>query len=687
VSAIDGVLERLERVTRSGDGWSARCPAHDDRHASLSVGVGADGRVLLHCHAGCSIEAIAHAAGVPLRDLFEQDEPPVSVRATFELGEDTVDSYRASLDGRLLGRLEELRGWTPDVLARCGVGFDGELVTFPYRDASGRLVGLARYQPNEERRNGSKLKADAGSRRDLFPPPETLSTEAGFVYLVEGEPDALRLLSVGIAACGYPGVNGWRRQYAERFRGQVVILAPDCDEPGGAAAERIARDLVAIAADVRLLDLDPQADDGFDVSDFLREARTENHRDEARRILTRCAGMAPSVAEQSASAPIALGVVPAEEFSSVDEAGGNPVVGEPGEAVIPEDGDVMVYGDGGAGKTTLSNDLGCHLAAGDDWLGFPIAKAVRVLVVENEGPRPLFRLKLRRKLAGWTGSPLKHHLFVLEKPWAELSFADPGCRASLAAIVRQLEIDVVIVGPVTRSGMDEAGTLQEVRDFMRLVADVRAQAARRVAFVLVHHENKGGRVSGAWEASGDTLLHVQAQGHGRTRLYVQKARWSSSHHATALQLIWTDGEGFEVENKPEFDDDAIADKILDALAEAPGTAWTKVEKKIQGVGNDRLRAIRDGLLAGGRIVNRVKREGLEVLSAECEPRRTASLYVAEDPTIAHLRQDSGAAPAQTAPARGEGGPLQLRRAPRPIRGAGVGAADSHPSETVIEAQP
>jgi len=36
-----------------GGAWMARCPAHDDRRPSLSIDETADGRVLVHCHAGC----------------------------------------------------------------------------------------------------------------------------------------------------------------------------------------------------------------------------------------------------------------------------------------------------------------------------------------------------------------------------------------------------------------------------------------------------------------------------------------------------------------------------------------------------------------------------------------------------------------------------------------------------------
>ena len=61
---------------RSSSGWSARCPAHDDKENSLSIGVGHDGRVLLKCHAGCEAEAIVRAMGLEWADLFPQKDLP-----------------------------------------------------------------------------------------------------------------------------------------------------------------------------------------------------------------------------------------------------------------------------------------------------------------------------------------------------------------------------------------------------------------------------------------------------------------------------------------------------------------------------------------------------------------------------------------------------------------------------------
>lgn len=43
---IHDCLSRLENVKGSGRQWSARCPARDDFHNSLSVGVGKGNRIL-----------------------------------------------------------------------------------------------------------------------------------------------------------------------------------------------------------------------------------------------------------------------------------------------------------------------------------------------------------------------------------------------------------------------------------------------------------------------------------------------------------------------------------------------------------------------------------------------------------------------------------------------------------------
>jgi AAA domain len=121
-------------------------------------------------------------------------------------------------------------------------------------------------------------------------------------------------------------------------------------------------------------------------------------------------------------------IVTLDEFADVNEAGAEALVGTPDDALIPVNADVLTYGDGGSGKTTLMLDRALHLAAGDDWLGLPVARPCNVLMIEAEGPRPLFRRKLRRKRDAWQGSALGGRLVGWEDPWGQFTFADPEAR-------------------------------------------------------------------------------------------------------------------------------------------------------------------------------------------------------------------------------------------------------------------
>lgn len=65
------ILSLLAGVKSTGpDRWIARCPAHADRHPSLSVRETGGGTLLVKCWTGCGAADIVAALGLELRDLF-----------------------------------------------------------------------------------------------------------------------------------------------------------------------------------------------------------------------------------------------------------------------------------------------------------------------------------------------------------------------------------------------------------------------------------------------------------------------------------------------------------------------------------------------------------------------------------------------------------------------------------------
>lgn len=66
-------LSLLHKVKHTGQGrYMACCPAHQDRSASLAVKELDDGRVLLHCFAGCDAAAVLGAVGLTFADLMPE---------------------------------------------------------------------------------------------------------------------------------------------------------------------------------------------------------------------------------------------------------------------------------------------------------------------------------------------------------------------------------------------------------------------------------------------------------------------------------------------------------------------------------------------------------------------------------------------------------------------------------------
>jgi putative DNA primase/helicase len=63
---------------KGGSGWTARCPAHDDRTPSLSIRDAENNKVLVRCHAGCDQERVI--ATLRSRGLWKENGPHRFIR-------------------------------------------------------------------------------------------------------------------------------------------------------------------------------------------------------------------------------------------------------------------------------------------------------------------------------------------------------------------------------------------------------------------------------------------------------------------------------------------------------------------------------------------------------------------------------------------------------------------------------
>jgi KaiC/GvpD/RAD55 family RecA-like ATPase len=242
---VDDLLRSLHGVKRAGKGWTAQCPAHDDKRASLSISEGTDGRILLHCHAGCELADILEALRLDVKELFPDDpKGKGEILATYDYTDEA---------GKLL--FQVVRFFPKDFRQRRPVGDDWE---WSLGDTPRVLYHLPTVR-----------KAVEAGRR---------------VFVVEGEKDVHTLEALGlVATCNAGGAGKWPHECSDGLRGAHVVILPDNDEAGKQHAELVTGALAGIAADATVLNLPGLTAKG-DVTDWVRNGGTA---DELKQLVLR----------------------------------------------------------------------------------------------------------------------------------------------------------------------------------------------------------------------------------------------------------------------------------------------------------------------------------------------------------------------------------------------------------------
>lgn len=221
------ILPRLDAVKKSGGGFMARCPAHDDGKASLSISPGRDHPVVLHCHANCDPDDILARLGLTWADL--SDPKP---------------------------RRDDGEVWTPAGPA---------VAVYDYRDEQGQVLfqvcrtankDFRQRVPDPTAKSGYRWRLDS-VRRVLYRLPELIDAVNGArdVFICEGEKDVHTLEAHGLAATCNPGGAGkWREEYAEFFRDASVLIVADKDTPGRAHARQVRDALAGVARELCIVE-------------------------------------------------------------------------------------------------------------------------------------------------------------------------------------------------------------------------------------------------------------------------------------------------------------------------------------------------------------------------------------------------------------------------------------------------
>ncbi|CAB4144152.1 Archaeal primase DnaG/twinkle, TOPRIM domain [uncultured Caudovirales phage] len=351
----ESIARHLGGASKSGDNWSCRCPAHEDKRASLSIKEESNGKLLVHCHAGCAqADVVAELKARGLWNTPKTVAPPDPLPVQINLGQ----------------------------------GKGQVVAEYNYTDEDGQLLYQAvRYEPKDFRQrapiNGSGWTwSIKGVRRVLYRLPEVLAAvaEGQTVYICEGEKDVEAARSLGlVATCNAMGAdngsgNKWLAEFGELLRGANVVVVPDQDDPGIRHAEWVISTLQGKAQSVRVVN--PAS--GKDLADWIKAGATVDD------IVN---GAVDAFAVQGSSND---NHGKFEFFDVSDLIADIKPIDWLVRDVFEADSLALIYGQPGGGKSFFAVDIACAIATGNPFFERQV-KQGPVFYIAGEGHNGLAR--------------------------------------------------------------------------------------------------------------------------------------------------------------------------------------------------------------------------------------------------------------------------------------------------------
>jgi hypothetical protein len=483
--------------------------------------------------------------------------------------------------------VDRFRGWTEPAIERLELAWLAEerRVGITVRDPVGDVAGELLYDPTGE--HHPKMIARAGTPRELFPPPELIGDaeldEHRTVWLLEGEPDAIRAWSLGLVATAVPGAANWREEWAARFTGRHlrVIVCFDCDQAGRAGAARAAASIAAAGVDARLLELDPDRDDGYDLTDWSRGATNETTRAQAAASLQAIAEQLELYRPPGEHGERPWSSVPWSTFRDTAPPAHNWLI----DGLLPAGALCFVAGPPKRGKTWIGIAVALAIALGRPYIEFDIPEPRDVLYLALEGSQTGLRTRIGALARGFGTDPdteqlERLHMLYRPRPFdlAEIATAD-------WLLEEALEVDAaLVVVDVLRA----AARFQEnvAEDFARIRDHLNPLLELERTVMLLHHFGKltetqkerspGERMAGTGAMYGalDVGFLITRSTDGARRLRVDiEARDFAAPDALGLAI---DGEGTGKHGGFRYDD--VASLVIDESAAADRDVAGEVEQ-------------------------------------------------------------------------------------------------------------
>jgi hypothetical protein len=645
---FNDIVARLHGAKKNGKGWTAKCPAHDDTHASLSISQGDEGRTVVRCFAGCEFDSIVQSLGLQPSDFFQSNSANSQIYKqanviptrngaephkdfTTEAKDFTAEakSYAEALTAERRAELANLLGLPECVLTKVvylGWKESDQCWTFPECNGQGHIIGIQRRWRNNEK------KAIADSKRGLTF-TECWDLSDGPIFLPEGASDTLALSALGLSAIGRPSNQGGDDLLIQVLSSlpakRPVVLVADFDPkadgswPGREGAVKVAKELAAQLPGREISWILPP--DGMkDVRKWVNSQQLDTTvadawDDAGQQFLERIKFNAiakdnPTAEPQALEAlvPVSIGQLIAQ-YPQLKP----PVI----EGLLRRGEVANIIASSKAGKSWLCYGLALSMVTGRNWLDMFRCEPGRVLIVDNELHKETVAHRIPAVADAMSIQPAEYHDRIQTVCLRGRLESYNGIYSRLVRILEKGYYQLVLVDAHYR--MLPQGISENDNAAMAGVYNLIDRYAEETGagWALIHHASKGSQAekaitdvgAGAGSQSRAADTHLILRQHEEAGNFVLEAALRSWPPVEPMSLKWV----FPLWVPSDVDPAAIKDrktkneirqqekdyegrvKIREALKLSPATS--KELQRKTGLSRNRLERLLGQMQAGGEV--------------------------------------------------------------------------------------